>query len=129
MKNTESLTEVLLKLERAALDRWIQGDPGGYLELSAPEVTYFDPFIPRRIDGLVKLTEYYEGLRGRISADRYEILNPKVEASDRLAVLSFNFVSYQGSNPMRWNCTEVYRQNDRSEWTLIQTHWSMTEGS
>lgn len=43
-------------LERAALDRWGKGDPGGYLEITAPEVSYFDPFVERRVDGIAALS-------------------------------------------------------------------------
>lgn len=32
----------VIALERAALDRWGKGDPKGFLEIYAPEVTYFD---------------------------------------------------------------------------------------
>ena len=41
-----------LLLERGALDRWGAGDPGGFLELYAPNVTYFVPMREKRIDGL-----------------------------------------------------------------------------
>jgi hypothetical protein len=51
----------IIALERSALDRWITLDPQGYLELSAPEVTYFDPMRDKRVDGL-------EGARGFESA-------------------------------------------------------------
>jgi hypothetical protein len=34
------------------LTRWIKFDPQGYLDLQAPEVTYFDPFTESRVDGL-----------------------------------------------------------------------------
>ncbi len=38
-----SIREKLIVLEKAALTRWGKGDPGGYLEICAPEVIYFDP--------------------------------------------------------------------------------------
>jgi hypothetical protein len=43
------------------------------------------------------------------------------------AVLTFNFVSYGGSEgaEMRWNCTEVYRK-EPDAWLIILTHWSFT---
>ena len=44
----DSATEILA-LERAALDRWGQGDPDGYLEISAPDVNYFDRSEERRV--------------------------------------------------------------------------------
>jgi ketosteroid isomerase-like protein len=124
---TDLLVKDLIALEHAALVRWCRGDPSGYLEISAPDVVYFDPFIERRIDGWQSLSAYYETIRGMISAERFEILNPLVQCSGDMAVLTFNFVSY-GANQteMRWNSTEVYRQL-ASEWQIIQSHWSLTK--
>ena len=44
-------SETIIAMERAALDRWGRGDPTGFLEISAPDVVYFDPSLERRIDG------------------------------------------------------------------------------
>jgi len=122
----EQVAQEILELERAALVRWCSGDPSGCLEISAPDIVYFDPFIERRIDGLESLSAYYDGLRGKISAERFEILNPVVHHTGSVAVLTFNFVSYQANQlELRWNCTEVYRR-DASGWRVIQTHWSLT---
>ena len=123
---TESIARHLIALEEQAMRRWCAGDPSGFLEISADEVVYFDPFLSRRIDGLAALTAHYESLRGKISAERFEFLNPLVQVVGEAAVLTYNFVSH-GSNESvsRWNCTEVCRHaTDR--WLLIQTHWSFT---
>ncbi|MGH3589449.1 MAG: YybH family protein [Pseudonocardiaceae bacterium] len=123
----QDVAATVIALERSALDRWGDGDPAGFLEISAPDVVYFDPFIGRRIDGLEELTRYYEGLRGKVQVESYELTNPKVQTIGSVAVLTFNFVS-QGSNEVEpgWNCTEVYR-NDGDRWRIIQTHWSLTK--
>jgi hypothetical protein len=63
-------TDPVLAMERAALDRWGRGDPLGFLEICAPDVTYFDPLLERRLDGLEALTRYYESLRGKVHVDR-----------------------------------------------------------
>jgi hypothetical protein len=44
--------DTIVALERGALDRWGRGDPQGYLDLYAREVTYFDPMREKRIDGV-----------------------------------------------------------------------------
>lgn len=120
----DSAEDEILALERAALARWCRGDPSGFLEISAPDVTYFDPFIEHRLDGLEALTRYYESLRGRISASRWKIVAPKVQRAGEVAVLTFRFLSWGGSeNALRWNCTEVYRRA-AGRWSIIQTHWS-----
>lgn len=116
----------LIALERAALDRWGKGEPSGYLEISAPDVTYFDPFLERRLDGLQALSAYYETLRGKVRIDRWQLLDPEVQVCGDVAVLSFRLVSQAGTATMRWNCTEVFRRGPAG-WRLIHTHWAVTQ--
>lgn len=121
------LSRHLIGLERAALDRWCKGDPSGFLEISAPDVVYFDPFLEQRIDGLPALCAYYETIRGKVSAQHFELVNPCVQLVGSAAILTFNFVSYGGSDDaFRWNCTEVFRC-EQDSWKLVQTHWSFTK--
>jgi hypothetical protein len=126
MTDDEQTAAEIIALERAALDRWGAGDPSGYLEISAPEVTYFDPFIERRLDGWDRLSAYYESLRGKIHVDRDELIEPAVQVLGEVAVLTFNLVSHSGATSMRWNCTEVYRRGGQG-WRIVQTHWSITQ--
>jgi hypothetical protein len=126
MGNQNDTTAAIIAMERAALDRWGKGDPSGFIEISAPDVVYFDPFLDHRLDGLEALTRYYEAARGKVQIDRYELINPKVQLYGNTAVLTFNYVSYSGQTQSRWNCTEVYCCRDR-QWRIIQTHWSITQ--
>ena len=118
-------THPIVHLEQAALQRWCAGDPSGFLELSAPDVTYFDPFLSKRLDGLDKPAAYYES--GKIFAARYEMVEPSVQEIGDAAILTFRFNSYSGSEgaQMRWNCTEVYRRTEGT-WRIVHTHWSFT---
>lgn len=127
IESTQSETaEYIIAMECAALDRWGKGDPSGFLEICAPDVVYFDPSLEQRIDGRQALAEYYEALRGKVSIERYELLNPHVHVVGDAAVLTTNYVSYGGSEDAhRWNCTEVYRRTQEG-WRIIQTHWSYT---
>ncbi len=125
----EDTAAKIMSMERAALDRWIKGDPDGFLDISDPEVVYFDPAIAARLNGLDDLRKYYEPVRGKINMDRYEMIEPRVHVSDdhTMAVLTFNFVSYGSTGESRWNTTEVYRLNKNKQWRIIQTHWSPTQ--
>lgn len=121
--------DIILAMERRALDRWCRGDPSGFLEISAPDVVYFDPYLDRRLDGLDALASYYESLRGRVFATRYELKNALVQEMGSAAVLTFNFTSFgDDEQEHRWNCTEVYRRSG-SGWEIVQTHWSFTKGT
>ena len=127
---TETTTEVaqtIIGMERAALVRWGRGDPSGFLEISAEDVVYFDPFQVRRLNGLAELRALYESIRGQVQIARFELIDPVVQAVDDMAVLTFNYVA-EGTNEAtsRWNCTEVYRR-EAGTWRIIQTHWSFTQ--
>jgi ketosteroid isomerase-like protein len=123
--NNQDIPSTIIAMECAALERWIHGDPSGFLEICAPDVVYFDPYR-ERLDGLEALTALYKELWGKIHVDRFELLNPLVQVIGDAAVLTFNYVSYVGESESRWNCTEVYRKND-VRWQIIQTHWSYTQ--
>lgn len=122
-----TIADDIIALEQAALDRWCAGDPDAFLALSAADVSYFDPFRQSRVDGKAALTALYNGLRGQIDAPRHEMIEPKVQVVGDAAVLSFRFVSWNGSEGARvaWNATEVYRR-DGAGWRIIHTHWSFT---
>ena len=126
-EGSQAIADEVIAMERAALDRWSKGDPAGFLEISAPDVAYFDPFLDARIDGRDALAAHYEPLRGKVSIDRYEMENVRVQVIGEAAVLTFNFVSHGGTDDaLRWNCTEVYRRSG-SLWQIVQTHWSFTK--
>jgi ketosteroid isomerase-like protein len=125
-KTEDDTAATIIAMERAAMDRWGKGDPDGFLEISDNDVTYFDPLLPQRINGLGGLRKLYDGLRGKGHIDHYEFLDPKVEVSGDMAVLSFNFVSHGSEGSMRWNTTEVYRRRN-GQWRIIHTHWSLTQ--
>ena len=116
----------IVELEKWALDRWGNGDPDGFLSISDPDVTYFDPTLAKRMDGLAALKAYYEPVRGKVRTESWEMIDPKVEMSPDFAVLSFNLVTHAEGRESRWNCTEVYRMKD-STWRIVQTHWSRTQ--
>lgn len=122
----------IIAMERAALDRWGVGDPRGYLEIMAPEVTYFDPVQERRVDGLRAITALLESWTGKIKVDRYDMANPLVQQHTDAALLTFNLVSYRrradGTEHAiaHWNSTEVYARVDAG-WRIIHSHWSFVK--
>jgi ketosteroid isomerase-like protein len=118
-----NVAETIMGLERGALERWGRGDPEGFLEISAPDLSYFDPFIERRLDGLASLRPMYDQIRGKIHIDRFEIIEPRVQVAGDVAVLTFRFKSYGGAGSIDWNTTEVY-QRDQAGWRIIHTHWA-----
>jgi ketosteroid isomerase-like protein len=125
-----SVADTIIALERGALDRWGRGDPQGYIEIFAPDITYFDPFTEKRIDGIDAMKAMLKPFVGKIKIDRYEMLDPRVQHSGDVGVLSFNLISHS-HNPdgtprtVLWNSTEVYRRT-AGRWKIVHNHWSFT---
>lgn len=112
----DAISRLIIGMEKSALERWNNGDPSGFLDISAKDVVYFDPMTEQRLDGLDKLTALYEEIRGQIHVDKYDMINPKVQSTDKMAVLTFNLISYVDETPYKWNCTEVYRLDEDDQW-------------
>jgi ketosteroid isomerase-like protein len=123
--------DTFIALERGALDRWGRGDPQGYLDLYAREVTYFDPTRDKRLDGFEAMKQALEPIKGLVKVDRYEMVDPQVYRAGDAAVLTYNLVSH-GRSPsgeamvVHWNSTAVYAQIDR-QWKIVHSHWSFTK--
>jgi uncharacterized protein (TIGR02246 family) len=121
--------ETIVALERGALDRWGKGDPQGFFDIMARDQTYFDPTTARRIDGQDAVKKFVAPFTGKIKIDKAEMIDPKVQRSGDVAVLTFNLVDYGaqlGDGPKttaRWNSTEVY-QRLNGRWRIIHSHWS-----
>ena len=108
-----------------------QGDPGGFLDVHAADISYFDPVTPARIDGYDAMAEYYRPWEAKIQIDRYEILNPQVVVDGTMALLTYNLVNYardsRGTETVgsAWNSTTVYQRRGGA-WKSIHSHWSYT---
>jgi ketosteroid isomerase-like protein len=121
--------EAIVALERGALERWGKGDPQGFFDIMASDQTYFDPTTAKRIDGQDAVKKYIAPFAVKIRIERVEMIDPKVQRSGDLAVLTFNLVDYGAQvdggpkTTARWNSTEVY-QRLNGNWTIVHSHWS-----
>ena len=120
----------IIAMERAALDRWGKGDVNGYLEIEAPEITYFDPNLEHRIDGHDAMAAYARPFAGKIGISHYDMIDPKVQEHGDTAILTYNLVDDVTLTPdgpahltVRWNCTEVYARSG-ADWKIVHNHWS-----
>lgn len=117
----------IIVLEKQALEQWNNGDPDGFLELSSEDVVYIDPAFEHKLEGKKALTEYYKTIRGKIKIDQYEMINPTVQLSANVAVLTYNYAVQRDGLTFRMSCTEVYQLDASNQWKIIHTHWSFIQ--
>nr|WP_221412310.1 nuclear transport factor 2 family protein [Dysgonomonas sp. 511] len=125
--NDESIKAKIISLEKQALALWNDGNPDGFLELTSEDVVYIDPAFERKLEGKKALEDYYNTVRGKIKIDQYEIINPTVQLSANVAVLTYNYVVQRDGLIFRMSCTEVYKLDIANQWKIIHTHWSFNK--
>ena len=124
-----SIEDTLMAFEKGAMERWRNGDPMGWAEISAPEVTYVDPGQTKPIVGLEEYTRFLEKLKGQIVYQCSEFLHPRIAIYGDVAVMTYNYRStvknQDGSvkDQTLWNTTEVYARTGAA-WKIVHTHWS-----
>jgi hypothetical protein len=120
----------ILAQERRALEQWAQGNPLGYLDVDAPDVTYFDDIgAHSRVEGIEAMRAYLSSLRERIPPHRYEILDPRIQLYGDMGILTLGYeaTALDGKPLARWKATSVYRRAG-SEWRIVHAHWSLVKG-
>jgi hypothetical protein len=117
----------IIAKEKGLLDRWKQGDTYGFIETADSNITYFDPTLAKRIDGIEKFRDYLSSFNGTFSFPAYELLNPKVQMCGDIGILTFNFIGHQSDGKTDgWNATEVYKLVNK-DWKIVSSHWSHTK--
>ena len=122
----ESTEQTIVAMERQAMDGWRDGNPDRFLAISDPEITLIHSALGKRLVGLEAVRAVYEGYRGRPLFDRYEMAEPRVVVSGKVAVLSYLFTTVNGSLTRQWHATEVYRKG-KSGWRILHSHFSQVQ--
>ena len=127
VSKAQSTEENIITKEKAILDRWKQGDTFGFIEAADSDITYFDPTLAERIDGIEKFRKYLSSFNGTFSFPGYELLNPKVQMYGDIGILTFNFVGHLNDGKTNeWNATEVYKLTT-NDIKIVSSHWSRTK--
>ena len=127
-QDQQNTYETIMARLQPAVERWYKGDPFGYAELCADEVTYFAPGTSGRLDGIGALKATYATFAGKVNVPRFEILNPKIQFHGDMGVFTYNVHEYdsEGTVTYPWDATEVYRRTG-DEWQIVHAHWSKTQ--
>lgn len=119
------LAEYIIGLEKAALDKWFNGDTSGYEQLwSKHNFTYFDGVVTERIDDHATITKFLESIDGKLFADNYDFCNPRVQFGQDTAILTYQLFAKTTLIDMEYNCIEVFQKEADGQWRVIHSTWS-----
>ncbi len=134
MNDTQPIIQMIWERERAASQRYSDGDNTGYLEIYRDDMTYADPFCPRILNGKAEATAYF-GTVPKIRIEKAEWSNEHLSLNESgdMAILTYNQQNYiRGKNdgilhtmPL-WHCVEIYRLTD-GEWKIAHANWSLAQ--
>lgn len=123
-EDNRNIKDTIIALEKQALELWNNGNPDDFIDLSADDVVYIDPAFENKLEGKKALEDYYNTIRGKVKIDLFKMINPVVQLSFNIAVLTYNYEAHRDDMVFKMNCTEVYRLEKSNQWKIIHTHWS-----
>lgn len=121
----QEIARQLVEKEKAALEKWFQGDVSGYASLwSKNSFSYFDAVVKERVDSYAEISKFLQGIKGKLFADSFEFRKPRVQISGNMAVLTYQLFAKTSLMDMAYNCIEVFQQEVDGEWRVIHSTWS-----
>lgn len=130
---TPAEIEELVEFEKQIQWRWSSGDPTGYMDALAEDVTYFDPLAEYVLVGREAVREHFKRIHGDVGITRQEYQNEVARPiSDDEVLLVFNFTTYQQDDNgeekvfLSWNMSLIFRKTD-GEWLLAHGHLSLRD--
>ncbi|MFC0322673.1 nuclear transport factor 2 family protein [Gallibacterium melopsittaci] len=121
----QALAEHLIALEREALDLWFQGQTSGYRKLwSQKNFSYCDGAQLHRIDEHGQICEFLDTIEGKLFADSYEFVNPRIQFGQDMALLTYELYADTTLIDMKYNCIELFQKEEDGVWRVIHSTWS-----
>jgi uncharacterized protein (TIGR02246 family) len=131
---TRDEVEALKEFEKEIQWRWSSGDPTGYMDALAEDVTYFDPLTEYVVVGREAVRAHFKRIHtGPAGITRQEYSNEIARAlSDSEVLLVFNFTTYRQDDNgeeqefLTWNMSLIFRKT-HGEWLLTHGHLSLRD--
>ncbi len=120
----EAKTAITEKIN-SANDKWASGDPMGFVEVAAQDITWMDDLgadIP--IKGKEALRKYLENFAGQIPPHQHELFNFWFQYYGEFVIVTYHYQGTLDEVPLEpWKVTSVYRYID-GDWLSVHENWT-----
>jgi ketosteroid isomerase-like protein len=125
MTGTNAITNQVIEMEKAALDKYYAGDMTGYYNIwSHDDFSYFDAGHAKRVDSFAEVKDFMDkNLAGKMHADSYRFLTPRVQVHGDTAILTYQLFANTNFINMKYNVVEVFQKNAAGEWKVVHSTW------
>ena len=124
----EDAKEAIVKNIEMAAEKWSNGDPMGYVEVAANDITWSDDLAaPIPVSTKEALTEYLGTFKGKVPPHEYELSNFTFQFYEDIVIVTYH---YQGTleevQMPPWKVTSVYRYAE-DNWLSVHENWTKVE--
>lgn len=120
----EAKEAILAKIEMAG-KKWSEGDPLGYVEVAAPDITWSDDLTaPIPVITREALKVYLEGYKGKIPPHKFELSEFTYQFYDDIVIVTYHYQgTFDEDVAPPWKVTSVYRYLD-GDWLSVHENWT-----
>ncbi len=130
---TQKEIETLIDFEQQIQWRWSCGDPNGYIDALAEDVTYVDPLAKQFLYGREAVSAHFKRImpEGPTGIVRQEYHNETARVmNENEVLLVFGFTTFKADERgneklfLSWNISLIFRKTD-GRWLLTHGHLSL----
>ena len=109
-------------------DRWSNGDPMGFLDNAAQDITWMDDLMaPKPIVGYEALKAYLESFKGQIPPHEKRLFNFLFQYYEDVVIVTYHYQgTFEGDTLPPWKVTSVFRYAE-NDWLSVHENWTEVE--
>lgn len=123
----EAKKAILEKIEMAN-EKWANGDPMGFVEVAANDITWMDDLAAQfPISGKDSLEAYLENFKGQIPPHEHELSDFAFQFYDDIVIVTYRYTgTFDGVPADPWKVTSVYKYIN-GDWLSVHENWTLVK--
>jgi len=128
MPTAEEAKDAVWKKIEMANDRWAEGDPMGFVDVAADDITWMDDLgAATPVVGKEAVTAYLESFKGQVPPHQHELSDNLFQNYGDIVIVTYRYRGTFENVPQDpWKVTSVYRYAD-GDWLSVHENWTVVK--